>query len=163
MKYLYKRIKSVRENYVNTLGRLYEYATTFFPKNRLSVMIDAKGGYTYEELKKKCDSISKRLTQFGIGAGDKVAILSQNMPNWTKRCRIEQINQLEIMQGGHGATMASHSIRRESIHRARRIARLINGIDSKDHVAFLNIRKHVEAHAAYVKQHDVIGNDVVGN
>ena len=83
MKYLYKRIKSVRENYVNTLGRLYEYATTFFPKNRLSVMIDAEGGYTYEELKKKCDAISKRLTQFGIGAGDKVAILSQNMPNWT--------------------------------------------------------------------------------
>ena len=83
MKYLYRRIKSIRENYVDTLGKLYEYSTTFFPKNLLSKMIDAEGGYTYAEFKTKCDSISKRLTQFGIGAGDKVAILSQNMPNWT--------------------------------------------------------------------------------
>ena len=83
MKYLYRRIKSVRENYVDTLGKLYEYATTFFPKNTLSKVVDGEGGYTYEELKKKCDTLSKRLTQFGIGAGDKVAILSQNMPNWT--------------------------------------------------------------------------------
>lgn len=83
MKYLYKKIKKIRENYVDTLGKLYEYATTFFPKNRMSKMIDDEGGYTYEEFKKKCDGISKRLTQFGIGSGDKVAILSQNMPNWT--------------------------------------------------------------------------------
>ena len=83
MNYLYKKIMPIRENYVNTLGKLYEYATTFFPKNCLSKMVDADGGYTYEEFKKKCESVSKRLTQFGIGAGDKVAILSQNMPNWT--------------------------------------------------------------------------------
>ena len=63
MNYLYKKIMPIRENYVDTLGKLYEYATTFFPKNRLSKMIDAEGGYTYEEFKKKCDSISKRLTQ----------------------------------------------------------------------------------------------------
>ena len=41
----------IRENYVNTLGKLYEYATTFFPKNCLSKMVDAEGGYTYEEFK----------------------------------------------------------------------------------------------------------------
>ena len=83
MKYIYKKIKSVRENYVDTLGKLYEYSTAAFQKNRLSKMIDAEGGYTYGEFKIKCEAISKRLTQFGIGAGDKVAILSQNMPNLT--------------------------------------------------------------------------------
>ena len=83
MNYLHKKIKYIRESYVDTLGKLYEYATAAFSKNRLSTTVDSEGGYTYEELKKKCESISKRLTQFGIGAGDKVAILSQNMPNWT--------------------------------------------------------------------------------
>ena len=83
MKYLYRRIKSVRENYVDTLGKLYEYATTFFPKRQYTKMTDTAEGYTYAEFKKQCDSISKKLTQFGIGAGDKVAILSQNMPNWS--------------------------------------------------------------------------------
>ena len=42
-----------------------------------------KGGYTYNEFKEKCDSLSKKLTQYGIGAGDKVAILAQSMPNWS--------------------------------------------------------------------------------
>ena len=37
----------------------------------------------YNSFKGKCDSLSKKLTQYGIGAGDKVAILSQSMPNWS--------------------------------------------------------------------------------
>jgi hypothetical protein len=58
MKYIYKKIKSVRENYVDTLGKLYEYSTAAFQKNRLSKMIDAEGGYTYGEFKIKCEAIS---------------------------------------------------------------------------------------------------------
>ena len=42
-----------------------------------------EGGYTYSSFKAKCDGLSKKLTQYGIGAGDKVAILSQSMPNWS--------------------------------------------------------------------------------
>ena len=81
---LYKRMKRMREKYVDTLAKLYEYATTVYSKNQYTQWYDSKeGGYTYHDFKMKCDSISKLLTQYGIGAGDKVAILSQSMPNWS--------------------------------------------------------------------------------
>ena len=81
---LYKRMKRMREKYVDTLAKLYEYATTVYSKNQYTQWYDTKeGGYTYHDFKMKCDGISKILTQYGIGAGDKVAILSQSMPNWS--------------------------------------------------------------------------------
>ena len=73
-----------REAYVDTLAKLYEYATGQFPKRLMSTMADAAGmSYTYSSFKAACDDMSKKLTQYGIGARDKVAIYSQNMPNWT--------------------------------------------------------------------------------
>lgn len=72
-----------RERYIDTLGKLYEYSTAIYENNRLSRMIGSDMGYTYKEFRKKCDEISARLSRYGIGAGDRVAILSQNMPNWT--------------------------------------------------------------------------------
>ncbi|MBR5836860.1 MAG: AMP-binding protein [Bacteroidales bacterium] len=81
---LYKRMKRMREKYVDTLAKLYEYATTVYSKNQYTQWYDTKeGGYTYSSFKAKCDGLSKKLTQYGIGAGDKVAILSQSMPNWS--------------------------------------------------------------------------------
>ena len=81
---LYKRMQRMREKYVDTLAKLYEYATTVYSKNHYTQWYDTKeGGYTYNAFKQKCDSLSKKLTQYGIGAGDKVAILSQSMPNWS--------------------------------------------------------------------------------
>ena len=81
---LYKRMQRMREKYVDTLAKLYEYATTVYSKNQYTQWYDTKeGGYTYHTFKNKCDSLSKLLTQYGIGAGDKVAILSQSMPNWS--------------------------------------------------------------------------------
>ncbi len=80
---LYKRMKRMREKYIDTLAKLYDYATTAYAKNQYTQWYDTKeGGYTYSSLKGKSDSLSKKLTQYGIGAGDKVAILSQSMPNW---------------------------------------------------------------------------------
>ncbi len=74
----------MRENYIDTLAKLYDYATTAYAKNQYTQWYDTKeGGYTYNSLKGKCDSLSKKLTQYGIGAGDKIAILSQSMPNWS--------------------------------------------------------------------------------
>ena len=74
----------MREKYVDTLAKLYEYATTVYSKKQYTQWYDTKeGGYTFNEFKSKCDSLSKKLTQYGIGAGDKVAILSQSMPNWS--------------------------------------------------------------------------------
>ena len=81
---LYKRMQRMREKYVDTLAKLYEYATTVYSKNQYTQWYDTKeGGYTYASFQAKCDSLSKKLTQYGIGAGDKVAILSQSMPNWS--------------------------------------------------------------------------------
>lgn len=81
---VYKRMQKMREKYVDTLAKLYEYATTVYSKKQYTQWYDTKkGGYTYASLKERCDSLSKVLTQYGIGAGDKVAILSQSMPNWS--------------------------------------------------------------------------------
>ena len=81
---LYKRMQRMREKYVDTLAKLYEYATTVYSKKQYTQWYDTKeGGYTYSSFKAKCDSLSKTLTQYGIGAGDKVAIFSQSMPNWS--------------------------------------------------------------------------------
>ena len=81
---LYKRMQRMREKYVDTLAKLYEYATTVYSKKQYTQWYDTKeGGYTYSSFKAKCDSLSKKLTQYGIGAGDKVAIFSQSMPNWS--------------------------------------------------------------------------------
>ena len=81
---VYKCMKRMREKYIDTLAKLYEYATTVYTKKQYTQWYDTKeGGYTYGSLKMKCDSLSKKLTQYGIGAGDKVAILSQSMPNWS--------------------------------------------------------------------------------
>ena len=77
-------MQRMREKYVDTIAKLYEYATTVYAKNQYTQWYDTKeGGYTYHTFKSKCDSLSKLLTQYGIGAGDKVAILSQSMPNWS--------------------------------------------------------------------------------
>ena len=81
---VYKRMKRMREKYIDTLAKLYEYGTTVYSKKQYTQWYDTKkGGYTFSSFKAKCDSLSKKLTQYGIGAGDKVAILSQSMPNWS--------------------------------------------------------------------------------
>ena len=83
MKRILKFFKRMRENYVDTLGNLYEYSTTVYSDNKLSQVIDGELSYTYGSFKKRCDSISKKLSQYGIGSCDKVAILANNTPNWT--------------------------------------------------------------------------------
>lgn len=77
-------MQRMREKYIDTLDKLYDYATTVYSKKQYTQWYDTKeGGYTFGSFKGKCDSLSKKLTQYGIGAGDKVAILSQSMPNWS--------------------------------------------------------------------------------
>lgn len=83
MNIIYKKLMKLRERYIDTLGKLYEYATAVYENNRMSKMLDSDMGYTYGQFRKKCDELSSMLSRYGIGAGDRVAILSQNMPNWT--------------------------------------------------------------------------------
>ena len=81
---IYKRMQRMREKYIDTLAKLYDYATEVYSKKQYTQWYDTKeGGYTFSSFKAKCDSLSKKLTQYGIGAGDKVAIFSQSMPNWS--------------------------------------------------------------------------------
>lgn len=67
---VYKRMQKMREKYVDTLAKLYEYATTVYSKKQYTQWYDTKeGGYTFGSFKSKCDSVSKKLTQYGIGVG----------------------------------------------------------------------------------------------
>ncbi|MBR5396320.1 MAG: AMP-binding protein [Bacteroidales bacterium] len=75
--------KASRENYVTTLAKLFDYATDNFAGRPMARFVDGGQEYTYESFKHKCLELSQRFNRFGISAGDKVAILSNNMPNWT--------------------------------------------------------------------------------
>ena len=75
--------KASRENYVTTLAKLFEYATDNFAGRPMARFVDGGQEYTYESFKHKCLELSQRFNRFGISAGNKVAILSNNMPNWT--------------------------------------------------------------------------------
>jgi len=83
MRRISKTLKRWRENNIDTLGTLYDYSTTKYRDNKQSQVIDGELFYTYGSFKEKFEFLSRKLSQYGIGAGDKVAILSHNTPNWT--------------------------------------------------------------------------------
>ena len=83
MKFFSVRPIKFREKYVDTLYKLYDYSTTVYGNRKMSSILDADISYTYSSFKSQCEELSLLLTRYGIGAGDKVAILSQNHPNWT--------------------------------------------------------------------------------
>ncbi|MCK9304560.1 MAG: AMP-binding protein [Bacteroidales bacterium] len=64
-----------------TLKDLYSYSTERYSA-RKAFGYSRGFIYTYSDFKEKTDYTDKLLTASGIGPGDKVAILSQNMPNW---------------------------------------------------------------------------------
>lgn len=69
--------------YFSTIAELYEHSVTTFAKRVASEYVDGSQRYTYAQFRDSCDNVSRILSTFGIGAGDKVAILSENSPNWT--------------------------------------------------------------------------------
>ena len=75
--------RATRENYITTLAKLFEYATDNYANRPLSRYVDGGQEYTYASFKHKCLELSHMFNRYGVGAQDKVAILSQNMPNWT--------------------------------------------------------------------------------
>ena len=72
-----------REAFCTTLSKVLEYTSTKYWKRTMSQFVEGGQKYTYSSFREKCNMLSTRMSRFGIKAGDKVAILSQNMPNWT--------------------------------------------------------------------------------
>lgn len=72
-----------KESYMTTLAKLFDYATDNFAKRPMAKSIDDVQEYTYESFRHRCLELSHRFNRYGISAGDKIAIFSQNMPNWT--------------------------------------------------------------------------------
>lgn len=64
-----------------TLKDLFGYSTTTY-KDNTSFSFISGDSYTYGEFGDKARSVSNILTDNGVNPGDKIAILSQNMPNW---------------------------------------------------------------------------------
>ena len=71
-----------RENTCTTLHKVFDYATTNYAKRIAFQYVDGGQKYTYSEFKAKVEHLSQRMSRYGIKHGDRVAILSQNMPNW---------------------------------------------------------------------------------
>lgn len=65
----------------DTLRELLDYSSDKYPLNTAFSFIEGFS-YTYFQFREKVKEISDLLSGFGFGSGVKVAILSQNMPNW---------------------------------------------------------------------------------
>ena len=77
----WRRYRS-REESCTTLHKVFDYATTNYAKRVAYQYVDGGQQYTYEAFRRKVEQLSMRMTRFGIKHGDRVAIFSQNMPNW---------------------------------------------------------------------------------
>lgn len=64
-----------------TLKDLFDFSIQTYGNNQSFSFINGQS-YTYEQFGKKVEELSETLTSHGISSGDKVALLSQNMPNW---------------------------------------------------------------------------------
>lgn len=67
----------------STLADLYGYTMRKFKDKEASQYINGTQKYTYADLDDSCRRLSRLLANFGIMPYNKVAIFSQNMPNWT--------------------------------------------------------------------------------
>lgn len=65
-----------------TLTDILDYSASAYAKRTVSDYVDGGQKYTYTSFKEACDRLSGVLSTFGINASDKVAILSENQPNW---------------------------------------------------------------------------------
>ena len=65
------------------MSKVLDYTATKYWDRTMSQFVDGGQMFTYSSFREKCVMLSMRMSRFGISAGDKVAILSQNMPNWT--------------------------------------------------------------------------------
>ena len=66
----------------STLADVLDYSASVNNSRMVSDYVDGGCSYTFGQFRDKCLQLSGILSTFGINADDKVAILSENMPNW---------------------------------------------------------------------------------
>lgn len=66
-----------------SLAELYKYSTQKYAKRPALDFLGGDQTYSYEDIAEKCTQLTKLLCNFGIRPYDKIALFSQNMPNWT--------------------------------------------------------------------------------
>lgn len=66
-----------------TLADLFEHAVSEYSNAVFTGLADGSPSYTYAQFGEKTREISRLMSAYGIGAGDKVVILSENMPNYS--------------------------------------------------------------------------------
>lgn len=64
-----------------TLLEVFNHSTNKYPDNQFISFVETQR-YTYHSFKEKVKSVSDFLKNEGVIAGDRVAILSENQPNW---------------------------------------------------------------------------------
>ncbi|MDX9918672.1 MAG: AMP-binding protein [Paludibacter sp.] len=65
-----------------TLKSLIDYSVAHFAENTDVAFVEGNGLLKYSDLGKAIDEMAGLLYSFGLEKGDKVALYSQNMPNW---------------------------------------------------------------------------------
>ena len=65
-----------------TLADLFDYASIKYANRTAAAFTTGGQAYTYSRYRESVDNLSRILCNFGVGFSDKVAILSENMPNW---------------------------------------------------------------------------------
>lgn len=67
---------------INTLQELYQGSIQRYAGNTAYSYTNGEQ-YTYSDVESKVNELQQQLKQLGLQSGDKVAILSQNMPSWS--------------------------------------------------------------------------------
>ncbi len=66
-----------------SLAELFKYSTKKYAKRPAIEFLDGSQKYTFASFEEQCRNLTKVISNFGVNPYDKIAIFSQNMPNWT--------------------------------------------------------------------------------
>ena len=79
-----------------TFQSVFNYSTNNFPQQPAVSYVDGKP-LTYSELGSEVKRIATLLYSYGLHRGDKIALFSQNMPNWVIAYFATVVNGLIIV------------------------------------------------------------------
>jgi len=72
-----------RRKHIKTLRNLFDYSTEVYSDRKMNFLYGSDKAYTYSSFLSACNSLNQTLSKYGVGKGDRVALLSQNCPNWS--------------------------------------------------------------------------------